>query len=89
MTFKPWLCNLLLGKCNGFVVQSFCRENEFARNTNGYRQLSSMVATHRLSAHADEKTQEADDDRNPKQEAEIILAPGVVYFIHLNVRIEE
>ena len=92
MTSKPWLCNLLLGKCNVFESPSlrrFCRKNEVARNPRDYRQLSNMVATHRLSAHAYEKTQEADDDRDPKQEAEIVLAPGVVYFIHLNVRIEE
>ena len=89
MTSEPQFCNLLLGKCNVFEVQSFCRENEFARNTNGYRQLSSMAATHRLPAHAYEKTQEADDDRDPKQEAKVILAPGVVYFVHLNAGIEE
>jgi hypothetical protein len=41
------------------------------------------------AAHAYEKPKKADDHRNPKEEPEIIFAPCVVYFVHLNVRIKE
>ena len=76
MTFNLRIGNQVFGKCNVFAFPRACRfyqENQASG----------------LSPHTYKESQQADDKRHADQKAQVILTPGVVYFIHLHPGIEE
>ena len=100
MTSGRPICNSSFGKCKVFETfcEPFLQGSALACDTNGCRDLNAanvplmqlkQLRGLQLSSHTYKQPQNADNNHHADQEAQIILTPGVVYFIHLDGRIEE
>lgn len=99
MTSKSRICNRLFGKCNvpetfpdrvpsektGLPVAWLVTGNPVS-NVRGPLGPPGIPT---LAPNSDEQRKEADNDGHADQKAEVVFTPGIMYFIHLNARIEE